>query len=107
MTAQINEKLTAFCRRCLKTARTDSCSCESPSIARHEELGALAIAQSRQQRRAQHRPLRVGFISGYFHHQAVAYFLTPLLKARGADWQAYCYAGGRESDAYTAAFAAL
>ncbi|MEQ1930454.1 MAG: DNA polymerase IV [Parvularculaceae bacterium] len=44
MTAQINEKLTAFCRRCLKTARTDSCSCESPSIARHEELGALAIA---------------------------------------------------------------
>lgn len=69
--------------------------------------GDRSHPRSHLRHRAQHRPLRVGFISGYFHHQAVAYFLTPLLKARGADWQAYCYAGGRESDAYTAAFAAL
>ncbi len=62
---------------------------------------------SRSRRTARSEPLRVGFVSGYFHNQAVAYFLTPLLKARGTDWRAYCYAGGRESDACTAAFAAL
>lgn len=46
MRAEINEKLTAFCRRCLAPApaRAETCECGLRALARHEELGALAIA---------------------------------------------------------------
>jgi DNA polymerase-4 len=44
--AEINKKLTAFCRTCLTQlqAGAQSCSCGSARIARHDELGALSIA---------------------------------------------------------------
>ena len=46
MSVEINEKLTAFCRTCLRAVpqRAESCPCGSRAILRHDELGALAIA---------------------------------------------------------------
>jgi protein O-GlcNAc transferase len=53
--------------------------------------------------RAPGRRLRVGYVSGDFHHHPVGFFLTPVLGAHDpAEVEVFCYSNGERADAVTA-----